>query len=83
MDHQYRMTKVDLNNLGYRDEPFIRAKDVNQVFYVKDMSTKPKKGKTNDNGSNNEPKRHKVLLEKRNIMRIEDRSDISEDYEKE
>jgi hypothetical protein len=41
---QYRMTIVDLNDLGYRDEPFILAKDVAQVFYVKDMSSKPKKG---------------------------------------
>ena len=40
---------MDLNNLGYTDEPFVLAKDVNQVFYVKDMSTKPKKGKNNDN----------------------------------
>jgi len=46
VDHQYGMTIVDLNNLGYRDEPFVLAKDVNQVFYVKGMSTKPKKGKT-------------------------------------
>ena len=43
------------------------------------MSTKPKKGKTNDNGLDNEPKRHIVLLGKRNIVGIEDRS---EDYEK-
>ena len=46
------------------------------------MSTKPKKGKTNDNGSDNEPKHHIVLLGKRNIMGIEDRSDMSEDYKK-
>ena len=78
MDHQYRMTIVDLNNLGYRDEPFVLAKDVNQVFYVKDMSTKPKKGKANDNGSNNELKSHIVLLGKRNIVGIKDRSDMSE-----
>ena len=38
------MTIVDLNNLGYRDEPFILAQDVAHVFYVKDMSSKPKKG---------------------------------------
>jgi hypothetical protein len=56
MDHQYRMITVDLNNLGYRDDPFILAKDVNQVFYVKDMSTKSKKGKNNDNDSDNKPK---------------------------
>jgi hypothetical protein len=72
VDHQYGMTTVDLNNLGYRDEPFILAKHVNQVFYVKDMSTKPKKGKNNDNDSDNEPKCHIVLLGKRNIMGIDD-----------
>ena len=55
VDNQYRMTTVDLNNIGYKDEPFVLAKDVNQVFYVKDMSTKPKKGKNNDNNSDNEP----------------------------
>ena len=44
VDHQYGMTTVDLNNLGYRDEPFVLTKDVNHVFYMKDMSTKPKKG---------------------------------------
>ena len=36
---QYGMTIVDLNNLGYRDEPFVLAQDVSQVFYVKDMSS--------------------------------------------
>ena len=38
------MTIVDLNNLGYRDEPFVLAQDVAQVFYIKDMSSKAKKG---------------------------------------
>ena len=51
---------------------------MNQVFYVKDMSTKPKRGK-NNNDPINELKRHIVLSGKRNIVRIED---ISEDYEK-
>ena len=82
VDHQHGMTIVDLNNLGYRDEPFVIAKDVNPVFYVKDMSTKPKKGKNNDNDSDNEPKHHIVFFGKRNIVGIEDRSDMSEDYEK-
>ena len=27
--NQYGMITVDLNNLGYRDEPFVLAKDVN------------------------------------------------------
>ena len=75
------MTTVDLNNIGYKDEPFVLAKNVNQVFYVKDMSTNPKRGK-NNNDPINEPKRHIVLSGKRNIVRIEDKSDISEDYEK-
>ena len=62
-------------------KPFILAKDVNQVFYVKDMSIKPKRGK-NNNDLINEPKRHIVLSGKRNIVEIEDKLDISEDYEK-
>jgi hypothetical protein len=57
VDQHYGMTTVDLNNLGYRNEPFVLAKDVKQVFYVKDIYTKLKKGKTNDNSSDNEPKR--------------------------
>jgi hypothetical protein len=52
------------------------------VFYVKDMSTKSKKGKNNDNDLDNEPKHHIVLSGKRNIVEIEDRSDMSDDYEK-
>ena len=75
------MTTVDLNNIGYKDEPFVFAKDVNQVFYVKDMSTKSKRGK-NNNDPINELKRHIVLSGKRNLVGIEDRSDMSEDYEK-
>ena len=45
VDKTYGMTTVDLNNLGYREEPFVLANDVAQVFYVKDMSTKPRKRK--------------------------------------
>ena len=41
---EYVMTIVDLNNLDYRDETFVLAQDVAQVFYIKDMSSKPKKG---------------------------------------
>ena len=43
IDEQYGMITVDLNNLAYLDEPFVLANDVAQVFYVKDMSTKPRK----------------------------------------
>jgi hypothetical protein len=45
VDEQYGMTTVDLNNLGYLDEPFVLAKNVAQVFYVKDMTSKPRKRK--------------------------------------
>ena len=37
------MTIVDFKKIGYKDEPFVLAKDVTQVFYVKDMASKPKK----------------------------------------
>ena len=74
---QYGMTIVDLNNLGYRDEPFVLAQDVSQVFYVKDMSSKPNKG---INNQTDEPKRHIVLSGKRNIVGVENRTDLSEDY---
>ena len=74
---QYGMTIVDLNNLGYRDEPFVLAQEVAQVFYVKDMPSKPKKGV---NKQTDEPKRHIVLSGKRNIVGLEDKTDLSEDY---
>ena len=43
VDPEYGMTIVDHNNRGYTDKPFVLASDVAQVFYVKDMSTKPRK----------------------------------------
>src|SRR3954464_12280091 len=77
------MTIVDLNYLGYTDEPFVLANDVAQVFYVKDMSTKPRKRKHKEvNTSYDEPKRHIVLSGKGNIVGVEDKTDMSEDYEK-
>ena len=45
VDPQFEMTTVDLNNLGYADEPFVLANDVVEVFYVKDMFTKLRKRK--------------------------------------
>jgi hypothetical protein len=36
------MTIVDLTKIGFKDEPFILTKNVHQVFYVKDMTSKPK-----------------------------------------
>ena len=41
------------------------------------MSSKPKKG---INKQTDEPKRHIVLSGKRNIVGVEDRTDLSEDY---
>ena len=84
VDNLYGMTTVDLNNLGYRDEPFVLANDVAQVFYVKDMSTKPRKRKNKEKNTSvdGEPKRHIVLPGKRNIVGVEDKTDMSEDYEK-
>jgi hypothetical protein len=77
------MTTMDLNNLAYKDEPFVLANDVAQVFYVKDMSTKPRKRKDKQtNTSYDEPQCHIVLLGKRNIVGLEDTTYMSEDYNK-
>ena len=77
------MTTVDLKNLGYHTEPFVLANDVAQVFYVKDMSSRPKKRKDKQaDTSCDEPKRHIVLSGKRNIVGVEDKTDMSEDYNK-
>ena len=77
------MTIVDMNNLGYTNEPFVLANDVAQVFYVKDMSTKPRKRKDKEaNTSYGEPKCHIVLSGKRDIVRVEGKIDLSEEYDK-
>ena len=71
VDEQYGMIAVDLNNLAYLDEPFVLANDVAQVFYIKDMSTKPRKMKNKQkNTSDDETKRHIVLSGKRNIVGV-------------
>ncbi|KAK1645169.1 hypothetical protein QYE76_062974 [Lolium multiflorum] len=82
VDQLYGITTLDLNNLGYRDEPFVLANDVAQVFYVKDMSSRPKKRKHKETSSSDEPKRHIVLSGKRTIVGVEDKTDMSEDYNK-
>ena len=58
-----------------------RTNDVAQVFYVKDVSTKPRKNKQK-NISDDEPKRQIVLSGKRNIVGVEDKTDMSENYDK-
>ena len=75
---RYGMTIVDFKKIGYKDEPFVLAKDVTQVFYVKDMSSKPMK---NSVKSDDEPKHHIVLPEKRKVIGVEDISDKSEDFD--
>jgi hypothetical protein len=82
VDKKYGMTTVDLNNLAYMDEPFVLANVVAQVFYMKDMSTKPRKRNQQKNTSSDEPKRHIVLLGKRNIVGVDDKTDMSEYYNK-
>jgi hypothetical protein len=39
VDKEYGMTTVDLNNTGYKDDPFVLAAEVNQVFYVKEPTS--------------------------------------------
>ncbi|VAI42054.1 unnamed protein product [Triticum turgidum subsp. durum] len=83
VDPQYGMTTVDLKNLGYTDESFVLANDVVQVIYVKDMSTGPRKRKDKEmNTSYDEPKRHIIFLGKRDILGVEGKTDMSEDYER-
>ena len=72
------MTIVDFKKIGYKDEPFVLAKDVTQVFYVKDMASKPKK---NQDKSDDEPKYHIVLPGKQKIIGVGDISDKSEDFD--
>ena len=89
---QYGMTTVDLQQTGFLEEPFSLANDVMQVFYVMDMSSKPKKKKDDrknkknknrdkDDGqdkSSEQPKRHVVLKGKRRIVGVEDVVDEQE-----
>ena len=78
VDPKYGITTVDLKNLRYDTEPFVLASEVAQVFYVKDMSSRSKKRKDMEtNTSHDEPKRHIVLSGKRNIVGVEDKTDMS------
>ena len=75
---EYGMTIVDLTKIGFKDDPFVLAKDVHQVFYVKDMTSVPKN--KNPQGLQ-EAKRHIVLPGKRVIVGVEDKTDQSDDYD--
>jgi hypothetical protein len=76
---QYGMTIVDLTKIGFKDEPFDLAKNVHQVFYVKDMTSKSKN--KNPQEGPQEPKQHIVLPSKRVIVGVEDRTDKLDDYD--
>ena len=47
---------VDLNNIGYKDDPWVLASQVAQVLYVVDLAKKTK---------------HVVIYEKQNIIGVE------------
>jgi tagatose-1,6-bisphosphate aldolase len=46
VDLEYGMTTVDFNNTEYKDKPLIIATHFTQVFYVQNISRKPKKNIT-------------------------------------
>jgi hypothetical protein len=54
------MTNVNFRFLSYREQPFVLAKDVTQVFYVKDPDPA------------NKVEHHIVLQGKRKIVGVED-----------
>jgi hypothetical protein len=54
------MTNINFKFLGYREQPFVLAKDVTQVFYVKD----PDPAKRDEH--------HIILQGKRKIVGVED-----------
>ena len=60
---KYGVTTVDLERVGYKDEPFVLANQVVQVFYVTDPANK---------------KRHIVLHGKRRIVGVENVVDEEE-----
>jgi hypothetical protein len=71
---------VDLTKIGFKDAPFVLTKDVHKVFYVKDMTSKPKNKNPQEEGPQ-EPKCHIVLPGKRVIVGVKDRIDKSDDYD--
>jgi hypothetical protein len=72
---EYGMTIVDLTKIGFKDDPFVLAKDVHQVFYVKDMTSMPK-NKNSLEARPQEAKRHIVLPGKRLMVGVEDKTDM-------
>jgi hypothetical protein len=62
----YGMTNANFRFLGYGEQPFVLAKDVTQVFYVKDPDPA------------NREEHHIVLQGKRKIIVVEDVVDEEE-----
>jgi hypothetical protein len=59
----YGLTLVDLKNIGHKDDPWVLADRVTQVFYV----------------LNPETRKHVVVSEKQKIVRVENVEDNDED----
>jgi hypothetical protein len=63
MKDMYGFTIVDLQQVGYRDEPFVVTSQVSQVFYVRDTRNKKRQG---------------VLLGKKRVVGLENPVDEEE-----
>ena len=63
MKDRYGFTMVDLNQVGYRDKPFVVASQVSQVFNVRDSRNK---------------KRQVVLSRKKRVVGLENPVDEEE-----
>jgi len=63
MKDRYGFTTVDLNQVGYRDEPFVLTSQVSQVFYVRNTRNQ---------------KRQVVLLGKKRVVELENLVDEEE-----
>ena len=61
----YGLTLVDLKNVDHKDDPWVLADRVAQVFYVLDPKTE---------------KNHVVVSEKQKIVRVDNVGDDDEDY---
>jgi hypothetical protein len=59
----YRLTLIDLKNVGHQDDPWVFADRVAQVFYVLDLETR----------------KHVVVYGKQKIVRVENVKDNDED----
>ena len=62
----YGLTIVDLNNVGYKDDPWVFASQVTQVLYVADPA---KKGK------------HVIVSGKQDIIGVDGINDVEDYYQ--